>query len=982
MARYSIVKRHRYYYKYDTAPNATVVGNFARIDKGVARGFTTANYLTYPEIFNISTADSWEMECKFTTGSNISTQQHVLSSSRFASAGSSCGAFIRVYSSKIQFLVPLTSNISSYISLEYTADTDTEYVVKGEFTGTAYNLYVNGEIVATKESTSKGLYNASYNDKLCIGNATSKDCPFLGVLDLSQSYININGERWWSGDSYTKVGSWIEDGVVSGFTTANYLRVPTAFNHGGNSWEIVCKLTTGSDVTTNNQYMTTNSNQGISLVVEASHFKVNLSSNGSSFDIASNVASSYVVLPNTEYWVKVWFDGAVYRFSYSLDGEIYNTDIEVTSSKKIYDNGVLNIGIGRLISQPYLGAIDLTKSYININGERWWHGTKAVEVPSSSITDFGSYKYFKNVVTTKYWKEITTEVEGDVLAYAAYYKSGDSLTASRNYAKAPIGSDLTIYCSNTNLHLGWATGVGDVVAGKTSINVAKWQSLSEKSASDGGSTLFSRQYDKDLYTKGTISTTTRVEVTVYDDWDYTTEEITPVEVTADDEYDFTEFVPSAEFDYYEDKNKLYGLTRRKRDYYKNWTQPVNPTGITTSGWTNPTQAFDGVNDTYAYTTSNSAYIEYDFGQEVYVTGFDAVGQWVNAVAHNSALDIYRVDEDGVETLIKAGTVGSASANYPTSAEFPAVKTSKVRFKTHNTAGYQVRIREITVSGYLDGTKEDYDYYTDRNVSYNIINSNDYKTLQINAVPDNATITINDKERNSITAVKGSIITWSVEAEGYSRQKGTVTLDDDTVLNITLNSSVYEVDQVVFESTVAGTYEVEMAQDGDYEVYCIGGGSGGYWQGNSRRRLSGASGGGFIGIVEISKGIYNVTVGAGSNYRDTSYGTNANGGDSSINNIVIAGGGGGCAVTSSSYTLARAGNAPILSTTVIQETLNTSGNGGQYSEGGSYHTIIAGGASVYNGYGKGGNGGSTPGYGGDGGGIESGKAGYVKIVWKG
>ena len=66
MARYSIVKRHRYYYKYDTAPNATVVGNFARIDKGVARGFTTANYLTYPEIFNISTADSWEMECKFT----------------------------------------------------------------------------------------------------------------------------------------------------------------------------------------------------------------------------------------------------------------------------------------------------------------------------------------------------------------------------------------------------------------------------------------------------------------------------------------------------------------------------------------------------------------------------------------------------------------------------------------------------------------------------------------------------------------------------------------------------------------------------------------------------------------------------------------------------------------------------------------------------------------------------------------------------
>ena len=554
-----------------------------------------------------------------------------------------------------------------------------------------------------------------------------------------------------------------------------------------------------------------------------------------------------------------------------------------------------------------------------------------VEVPSSSITDFGSYKYYKNVVTTKYWKEITTGSRE--LGYACYRELVIGTVYAYAYAKLPLGEDITVYSSARSGGTEPATSIDEISALSTS--TCKWVSLEEntakfKSTSSTSNNTLERYRDGDLYIDTTVTGT--VEGTP-EDYTYTTEEITPVEVSADDDYDFTEFVPSAEFDYYEDRNKLYNITKRQRDYYKygteldatvvgsfanidkgvvsgfssanyltlpftqadlasadnwevvtcfttsassatcfsgatgtyladfgrvhnnkfglayssngssynisgadplvgtyavmpntkywvrqkftgteytleysldgetyvkdisitssvklestkdtvycgyssarttshssidltksyikingqdwwhgtkavetteadadyhvdsnklynftrrnrtyykNWTQPVNPTGITTSGWTNPTQAFDGVSDTYADTKSNSAYIEYDFGQEVYVTGFDAVGWWVNGAAHNSALDIYSVDKDGVETLIKAGTVGSASANYPTSAEFPAVKTSKVRFKTHDTLGYQVRIREITVSGYLDGTKEDYDYYIDDNKIY-------------------------------------------------------------------------------------------------------------------------------------------------------------------------------------------------------------------------------------------------------------------------
>ena len=194
-----------------------------------------------------------------------------------------------------------------------------------------------------------------------------------------------------------------------------------------------------------------------------------------------------------------------------------------------------------------------------------------VEVPESSITDFGRTVYYKNIVTTKYWKEITTEVEGDILAYAAYYrKPSTAIVPTYVYAKVPLGEDLTMYCSKTNgSFAGWATGADDIV--KES-NFSPWNTVSESVANLWGNTPYNRQYANDIYTKGMIPTTTKVEVTVYDDWDYTTEEIVPVEVSADDDYDYTEFVPSTQFDNYEDKHKLYSLVKNNKTYYKYGTE--------------------------------------------------------------------------------------------------------------------------------------------------------------------------------------------------------------------------------------------------------------------------------------------------------------------------------------------------------------------------------------------------------------------------
>lgn len=181
-----------------------------------------------------------------------------------------------------------------------------------------------------------------------------------------------------------------------------------------------------------------------------------------------------------------------------------------------------------------------------------------VVIPKSSITDFGGTKYYKNIVTTKYWKEITTEVEADVLTYAAYVRNhSDPLSNWHYYAKTPLGEDLTSYCAKSSFGLGWASGIDDIEAGTN--KDYWWTSVGEETGVIGGRTMY-RQYAQDIYAKGTVSSTETVEGTP-EDYTYTTEETETIEVTADDDYDYTEVVPSTQFDYYTDRLLSYEIIK-------------------------------------------------------------------------------------------------------------------------------------------------------------------------------------------------------------------------------------------------------------------------------------------------------------------------------------------------------------------------------------------------------------------------------------
>ncbi len=184
---------------------------------------------------------------------------------------------------------------------------------------------------------------------------------------------------------------------------------------------------------------------------------------------------------------------------------------------------------------------------------------------------------------------------------------------------------------------------------------------------------------------------------------------------------------------------------------------------------------------------------------------------------------------------------------------------------------------------------------------------------------------------------------------------------------------YTPNQVLFESSTPGTYSLNILTDGVYEVYCIAGGSGGaayHVYGYKWYSASGASGSGYIGNLKITQHTYQIVVGRGSSGKHNSSEKISDAENSSISNVVTSyGGKGGKAVDD--RTQAVGGDIPTIFTQEISFTLKQRGNNGTIDDDSD---LCSGGASLYNGYGKGGDVNIFD-Y------VNDGTNGYVKIIFK-
>lgn len=115
--------------------------------------------------------------------------------------------------------------------------------------------------------------------------------------------------------------------------------------------------------------------------------------------------------------------------------------------------------------------------------------------------------------------------------------------------------------------------------------------------------------------------------------------------------------------------------------WETYIQPTNPSGITSSsGFSNPSNAFDNNSSTYASCGTTTDYIEWDLGETLKVSGFNATIQWVAGYAASCNISIYSVDDNNNETLLANGSGVAQGASGTTSASFTAVEVNKIRFK--------------------------------------------------------------------------------------------------------------------------------------------------------------------------------------------------------------------------------------------------------------------------------------------------------------
>lgn len=164
-----------------------------------------------------------------------------------------------------------------------------------------------------------------------------------------------------------------------------------------------------------------------------------------------------------------------------------------------------------------------------------------------------------------------------------------------------------------------------------------------------------------------------------------------------------------------------------------------------------------------------------------------------------------------------------------------------------------------------------------------------KTLKINPVPSDATVTLTSSVAgytqvgNSITVPHNATVTYVVTATDYTTQSGTVVMSESKTLNITLVYHPYEPGSTIINNPTVNTeVSFTLKVSGYYTVTCHGGGGGcmrlpqcynpgtGLYPTGSYFNNNGGAGGAYKATVYLNAGEYTCKRGGGGSGRTISY----------------------------------------------------------------------------------------------------------------
>lgn len=187
----------------------------------------------------------------------------------------------------------------------------------------------------------------------------------------------------------------ISNGQISGFTANNYCMFPFMVDFAGRPFEILFKITTGTDVS--KQHNIIDSLYGLAIAVRSSKFVVAMSSTGTNWNLGESIGS-HTVNTSTGYLIKFYWDGSAYKLDYSINnGESWINDITKASTATLAPKQIL-IGKSTDGGTIFNGIIDLNDCKLTISEKIVWQGMDDVglatrmAIDMSNIDDAGKAK--------------------------------------------------------------------------------------------------------------------------------------------------------------------------------------------------------------------------------------------------------------------------------------------------------------------------------------------------------------------------------------------------------------------------------------------------------------------------------------------------------------------------------------------------------------------------------------------------------------
>lgn len=997
------VKRHRDYYKYGNEANATVVGSFGKVLDGVASGFSASNYLNLPENFDVSDGSNWEMVWKITTPSSFTAIECFLG----RNASSAYTSKLMINATGLLTLV-LSNNSKSWLVSFGDSESllvNTTYLVKVEYSEGVYSLYksINIEepewvLVGSQEA---GIYTMT--DFTRIGSVhdtgSSAHFPFQGSIDLSQSYININGERWWSGDEYVTVGSWIDEGVVSGFSTSKYLTLPEMFPTGVTNFEIMNKVKFSSFSTTQYFFNTAPYYSFLLGVDTSGKLSLHLSSNVSTWDVAVALTGSAILDLDTWYYIKSTYDGATYNIYLSKDNETWDLNISLASTSTAgVGTSLGRIGHGWSDQPATHTSFDLSQSYIKINNKLWWNGVKAVE---TTVDDYVYYidrnKLYQLAKSKRFFYKYSNETDVKIVGNRSIIKNGvASDFKAASYLLLPDTFDVAggktweiVTCFTTGSDItteGNLVGTNYYRYDPIAISITSSHFVLEVCSGTGTQAF-------ELTGSYTVQANTKYWLRVsFNGSEYV------IEYSLDGIDWIVDTTKASTASAYSQPLIIGGQAASENGTVKfPWLGSIdlNETYMSIDGerWWDISKGYTVVgkwideNIASGFSTSQYLSIPLSFNQAVQGRTWEIVGKFnlntlgVRNAIFGGASGTYLVD---VNIYTDNKFILSLSSN---GSSWNIANTVKGTYVFETGVDYWAKLT-------FDGSKYVLSYSLD-GVDYTedvVVES----AVQIESTADLLNIGFRSEHylRGSIDLnecyVKINNKLWWHGTKVIDGDKNNYAFYEDRLLSYVpiLKSGKQFIS--LFESATGGTYDVTIPEDCNVRVTMVGGGGAAAMRGvydDKGYGWGGGSGGAFIGTFALTAGTYSVTVGSANNNttKQSSNSQTSNPSDTTTHDSYIDGvvriGGGGCGHYNSSY-VGAAGASATFEIEPLSVTMNKEGNVGKYNSGGkgsAAAATCAGGVSVWGGYGTG-QGCKTSEYAGNRGWI-NGTGGYVRIeMW--